>query len=735
MKFYKYLFIVINMVIPLFIQAQSPDTLKNIKLDEIVVSVTRFEESKRNVVQQVQVIDRQEIQNLQPRTTADLLSATGNVFIQKSQSGGGSVSIRGFEASRIVMVVDGVRMNNLIYRAGHLQNVITIDKESLEKTEVLFGPSSTIYGSDALGGVVHFYTKKPEFSSKEGKPATRLNTLSRYGSVDNEHTEHIDFNMGGKKFASLTSVSYSSFGDLKGGKNQNPFYKSDYGMRQFYVERQNGKDALVANSDPYLQIQSAYQQLDAMQKFSFKQSAHIIHNLNFQFSTSTNIPRYDRLTDPSSSGLKYAEWYYGPQKRALGAYDFDYRNKAGFFQHIHFGLNYQAVEESRHTRKFNSNDLAHRVEDVNVMGTTLEFFRQSGPNICRWGMETQFNTLISTATSENILAKVHTALDTRYPDGDNSMLNTALYFSHTYRINKEIVLTDGARAGYSRLRSEIKNNYFKLPVTSTRQSTPVFSGNLGIVKTNRRNLKLGLMLSTGFRVPNIDDLSKIFETAKGSVIVPNNNLKPEKTINAEVNISKIFGQKTRWENSLYYTRFFDAIVTDKFQLNGKDSIVYDGVKSQVFANQNKRKAFIYGISSNITSQFPVGINISASINYTYGRIISENGNVPLDHIAPLMASFRIGYVKNRFTAGLSACFNGPKRLGDYFLNGEDNEQYATPEGMPAWVCFNVHATMNLTGFMDATLGIDNILDTQYRTFASGINAPGRNLFGSLRFHL
>ena len=87
--------------------------------------------------------------------------------IQKSQLGGGSPIIRGFEANRVLLVVDGVRMNNAIYRSGHLQNALTVDANALEIVEVVFGPSSTIYGSDALGGVVHFYTKKPEFSKND----------------------------------------------------------------------------------------------------------------------------------------------------------------------------------------------------------------------------------------------------------------------------------------------------------------------------------------------------------------------------------------------------------------------------------------------------------------------------------------------------------------------------------------------------------------------------------------
>ena len=119
--------------------------------------------------------------------------------------GGGSISIRGFEANRNVLVIDGVRMNNLINRSGHLQDVIKTDNSILDRLEILFGPSSTIYGSDALGGVVHMYTKKPMLASGEKKVNFCGNAFARYGSVDNELTGHVDLNIGVKKFASLTS--------------------------------------------------------------------------------------------------------------------------------------------------------------------------------------------------------------------------------------------------------------------------------------------------------------------------------------------------------------------------------------------------------------------------------------------------------------------------------------------------------------------------------------------------
>jgi hemoglobin/transferrin/lactoferrin receptor protein len=716
-------------------QSAAPDTSQNnVTLDNVIISANKVAESHKTVAQQIIVLDKEQIANSQAQTTADLLSNTGMIFVQKSQMGGGSPVLRGFEANRILMVVDGVRMNNIIYRAGHLQNIITMDNAALDRAEVLFGPASNVYGSDALGGVIHFYTKKPAFA-EDNKLRKNVNAFTRYGSVNNEMTGHADFNIGGKRFASLTSFTYSSFGDLKGGTMQNPLYDTAYGVRPAYADRINGIDTIVMNSDKYKQVQSAYSQYDVLQKFAFKQNEHITHGLNFQYSNSTDIPRYDRLTDRAAGILRYSEWYYGPQQRMLAAYDLNIRDSGAFFQAAHAGVNYQNIEESRHNRNYKNNNISHRVENVNVMGVNLDLQRAVNSHTIRFGLDGQYNTLKSTAQKENIATGVTAPTDTRYPGGDNTMMNTAIYGSHTWLINDKFTLTDGLRLGYISLHSVFNDtSFFPLPFTDANQDNLVYSGSLGLIHIPSNKLKLSLMVSTGYRAPNVDDLAKVFESAPGSVVVPNNNLKPEKTLNTELGVTKIFGSKTIWENALYYTQFFDAIVTGKYRYQGQDSVMYDGSKSRVLANQNERTAYIYGFSSQLRTQLPAHLSLSLGASYTYGRINTDSVDQPLDHIPPLLLHLQLDYSKNKLSSSLFINYNGAKQLKDYYLNGEDNEQYATPDGMPAWFTANFRIAYKIHKLITLQAGIDNILDTQYRAFASGINAPGRNIFGTIRFH-
>ena len=160
------------------VTAQTSSVHYNDTLREVVVSASRWEQEIKNVPARVTGISSKSNEFTNPQTTADMLQNTGQIFVQKSQAGAGSPVLRGFETNRVLLVVDGIRMNNAIYRGGHVQDVITLDNAILDKTEVLFGPSSTMYGSDALGGVIHFYTKNPKLNLKTG------NAYVRYSSAN-----------------------------------------------------------------------------------------------------------------------------------------------------------------------------------------------------------------------------------------------------------------------------------------------------------------------------------------------------------------------------------------------------------------------------------------------------------------------------------------------------------------------------------------------------------------------
>jgi hemoglobin/transferrin/lactoferrin receptor protein len=219
--------------------------------------------------------------------------------------------------------------------------------------------------------------------------------------------------------------------------------------------------------------------------------------------------------------------------------------------------------------------------------------------------------------------------------------------------------------------------------------------------------------------------------------VPNINLKPEGTINYELGFTKIFSRKTKWENYIYYTQFVDIVETSGDKFNGRDSIIYDGFMCKVVSNQNKGKAYIYGFSSHMTSFLSNYFNLSLMMNYTYGRLKTSGSETPLSQINPFMTRLQVSYTAKKISSDFYINYNGWKRIADYYADpgGEDNQAYATPSGMPAWFTLNLRGSCKLNNYITLQAGIDNLLDTQYRTFASGINAPGRNIFAAIRCKL
>jgi len=712
---------------------QKDSVQKSIDLDGVIISVNKTPEKIKNVTQEVKVFTKESIESCNPSSTADLLAQKG-LQVQMSQQGGGSPTLRGFEASRIVLMMDGVRMNNLIYRAGHLQDIIKTDVNLLDRVEVLYGPSSTIFGSDALGGVINLSTKKAVFSDITDKNEMHVSFLSKYTSANNGITNHIDFNYGALRFASLTSFSLSQFGNLVGGKNKNPFYKDSYGECPSYIETSNGVDSIMKNDDRFKQVGTAYNQIDFIQKFSFKQNGNTTHDLNFQYSTTNDVPRYDRLTDVSGGNLKYTEWYYGPQSRLMAAYSMNNLKQNRWAQLYHIGLSYQTLEESRHSRSYKSNNRNNRIENVAVLGFDLYAQHADKKNKLIIGLDGQLNSLKSIANKTNIVNGIATPLDTRYPDGDNKMNYLGLYASHIHSLSTTTTISEGVRVGYSSLKSTLVDTalLFHLPYTSIEQQTPVYSASIGLIHRPSDATKLSFTIATGFRVPNVDDMSKIFGSSSGNVIVPNKDLKPEQTINYELGFTQSLGSKTTWENYMYYTTIKDIAVVDKFTFNGQDSILYDGDLSQVLANQNKKQGYIYGVSSNLTTNLDDHLNLQCGLSYTYGRLKTDSVDTPIDHIPPFMARLSLNYKTDKFKAAVYSNYNGAKELKDYLLNGEDNEQYATPDGMPAWITLNLSTSYKIHKNVDLNFAIENMLDTQYRVFASGMNAAGRNFIVSVR---
>lgn len=697
--------------------------------EQVVISADQWEESSVKVPERITRVDREAIEFQEPQTAADVLGSSGEVYIQKSQLGGGSPMIRGFATNRVLLVVDGVRMNNAIFRGGNLQNVISLDPHAIERSEVVFGPGSMVYGSDAIGGVMASRTLEPELSSGDSLISSG-NATFRYSTANKERTGHVDFSLGGAEWGSVTSFSYSKFGDQKMGS----VGPSEY-LRKEKVERIGGRDTVVTNPDPRTQKPTGYDQINLMQKLHYQATDSLSFTYTGHYSESSNIPRYDRLTERKANGrFRNAEWYYGPQIWSMNQLKIAYRNSNSFFDRLKMTGHYQTWEESRHDRGFGSGSLRHRVENVAWGGINLDFKKAFGPDSrLLYGVDIVRNKVNSKAWTENIANGEEQKIGTRYPDGsDWSSYGAFAQFEH--EINEHFTLNVGARYDRVVLNATLDTSFYPFPFQDIDINTGSPTGELGFIYRPNDHWTFRLNSSSGFRAPNIDDAAKVFDSEPGSVVVPNSDLGPEQAYNLDLGVVRRIGSFLRLDVTGFYTWLENAMVRREYQFEGQDSIVYDGTLSNVQATQNVGTAQVYGVQASIKAFFGKGFRFEGHYNHTFGK--TSDGE-SIRHVAPPFGKAQLSWHQQGFRAEFYADWNlqvpheklAPSEKGKphlYALNAS-GEPYS-----PGWYTLNLKASYELFDVLRFGAGIENILDKRYRTYSSGIAAPGRNFIISAR---
>lgn len=703
-----------------------------VEMDEIVVSATKWKQIATDIPAKIVSISPNQIALQNPQTAADLLTISGKVFMQKSQQGGGSPMIRGFATNRLLYAVDGVRMNTAIFRGGNIQNVISLDPFVNEKVEVLFGPNSVIYGSDAIGGVMSFQTLNPKFS-KEDKIFIKGNFNTRYSSANNEKTGHFDVNLGWKKWAMLTSISSNDFGDLKMGTHGPEEY-----LRPFYVQRQNGVDVVVANENPLIQKPTAYSQINLMQKVRFQPNENWDFQYGLHFSETSTYSRYDRHIRYNNSGLpRYGEFDYGPQKWIMNNFSISNSFKTKIYDEFSIRLAHQFFEESRISRNINNPIRQTRIEKVNAYSINTDFTKEtSAKNKLFYGFEYVLNDVNSIGIDEDIVANTSQPGASRYPK--STWNSIGVYLNNQYKISDKTIFNSGLRYNQYILKAKFDTTFYPFPFTEASLNNGSLTGSLGIVHRPSEDWVLSSAISTAFRSPNVDDMGKVFDSAPGIVVVPNPNLEAEYAYNVDFNVAKYFGKNVKFDVSAFYTLLDNALVRRDFTLNGSSQLVYDGELSQIQAIQNAAKANVYGIQAGVEVKMPSGFNFSTDLNFQKGEEELDNGEKsPSRHAAPFFGISRVGYATSKLNLELNIQFSDEVKFEDLAEEEKGKtEIYAKDSNgkpySPSWYTLNLKSMYKITDVFSISTGLENITDQRYRPYSSGIVAPGKNFVMALK---
>jgi len=706
----------------------------NFSLDEVVLSANKWQQRRNDVPAKTMTITTRDVALQNPQTAADLLGISGGVYIQKSQQGGGSPMIRGYAANRLLYSVDGVRMNSAIFRSGNLQNVINLDPFAMENTEVIFGPGSVIYGSDAVGGVMSFQTLKPKFAIDDNLHISGKG-VARYASANHEKTGHFDINVGFEKWSFLTSISHWDFDHLRQGSHGPEEYIKDY-----YIQRQGDTDVVVSQDDKLLQIPTAYAQSNVMQKIRFRPESHWDVDYGFHYSETSDFGRYDRHLRQRNGTARYGRWDYGPQIWMMNNLGAEYSGATSIFDQMQLRFAHQYFEESRLNRNFNSSALHIQKEKVNAYSFNADYTKTiSKRNTLFYGVEYVYDDVVSEGSIQDVNTKSLERGPSRYPK--SSWQSIAAYVTDRFKVHDRLTLSAGIRYNHIVLDSEFDTTFYPLPFTNANLSHGALTGSVGGVYRPDHTWVLTTNFGTAFRAPNVDDVGKIFDSAPGLVVVPNPDLKPEYAYNIDLGVAKIFEDVVKLEVTGYYSHLNNSMMRHDYTLNGRDSIMYQGEMSRVQALQNSAVANIYGMQVGMEIKLPQGFRFDTSVNFQRGEEEFAPGETsPIRHAVPFFGVSKLKYANKGLQMELNVRYNG-ERSFDNMPIGELKkvELYAKDEHgnpyAPAWYTLNFKSLYRLDKRFDLSVGVENLTDQRYRTFGSGVSGAGRNFIMGVTAHL
>ena len=594
-----------------------------------------------------------------------------------------------------------------------------------------------VYGSDAIGGVMSFYTKKPKLSYVDSLEV-EANTVGRYASANFEKTGHLDINFGLKKWAFLTSISYSDFDDLRMG-SQGP---DDY-LRPEYVETINGIDTVIENENPESQVPTGYNQLNLMQKVRYEPKNTLYFDFGLHYSTTSEFSRYDRLQRYNDNQPVSAEWNYGPQRWFLANLQMTkLSSNSTFYDKIQTNISYQNFQESRFDRDFQSPIKNIREESVDAYSFNLDMEKRfSSRNSVFYGLEYIYNKINSTGSEIDIRSGASNPTVSRYPNGSDWQ-SLAAYLNYKFRPTKAFIFQTGLRYNHVLINAsfEENNQYLSLPFEGKNLSNGALTGSAGISWLPSKMIQWRLNASTAFRSPNIDDIGKVFDSEPGSVVVPNENLKPELAYGGELGLRLNFDNVVKLDLATYYTFLDDALIRRDFTINGESEIVYDGELSNVQAIQNASKSRIYGFEIGAEIIFLKTLKFTSQYNIIGGTENNNGIELPIRHVAPNFGNTHIIWNKRNLKVDLFVEYNhelsfnqlAPSEIEKDFIYALDDN--GNPFS-PSWYTLNLRSQYKLSKSIDITASLENITDQRYRTYSSGISSPGRNLILSLSYKL
>ncbi len=651
-----------------------------LEMERVTVTANRRSESEFRTQKAVAAGDENVIEQRSSSSTADALREMTGVQVQKTTAGHGAPIIRGLIGNDILLLYNGVRLNRPTIRPGGNQYMNTVDAEALQRIEVVRGPGSVLYGSDAIGGVVNMITRPPPFTDDGFRFAPNLST--RYTSADNGRSVHLGLQAAGTDFSARVGVTARSIGNLDPGGEipvHDPTGYDDLGFH--FISALRLSDRQVVRAD-LLKVRQS------------------------------EVPRYDQY-----ASRRYETYLYEPQDRFLGMIEYSHRQPLPWLSSLEWNVSWQREHEGRIQRRAASPLLVTDDDVTRTMGTFLQFTALTSPrHTLRWGLEYYHDSVASSRTEST----VDSSWQTRGAFPDGAVYDQfGIFFSDNFTPGPATDIDLGIRWSGITLDALLE-----APFGRYQESFRNFTGNLGLSHRLKPWLNIVATVSRGFRAPNFND-TIVLKASNSGVDVPSPGLSPETSTNYEL------GTKVEWNGSDIETWFFrtsirDLIVRAPGSWDGRSWVDTNGNMSEdpgerVFRKVNSDRAFIQGLELQSRWAFTPRLTLRQSLVWTYGRNISTDE--PMRRIPPLMGLMGIVWRQEGTTAELFVRAASEQRR----LSTDDiYDTRIDPGGTPGWSDWNLRGSHRF-GPIRLSITLGNIFDHAYKEHGSGVHNPGRHL--------
>lgn len=642
-------------------------------LDEITVLATRRPTTVEEVSAAVTTVAREDV--MSRKLTTDALASLVGVNLQQTTPGQGAVIIRGLKGSAVLHLVDGMRLTNAIFRTAPTPWFSLVPVSSVKRLEVIRGTPASLYGSEAVGGVVQSVSRLPEFDSDEVGYAGDV--FAGFDSAELQKALRATFDVGTRHLAASFSAEYLQTGDrqIGGGERIAPSGYESMALRA--VVR-----GLSEDDRSWL--------------------------LDLHYLEQPETPRIDELvpgfgqTEPSSS-----EFFFKPNQRLFAHFQHDYIASSGI--DWKFDAAWQRIVDDRITRDFNAPDRRLESNSSDLYGVTAS---ASGETDALWwitGVDIYYDEVRSRRLGQDISSGSITELAPRFPDG-STVGQAGLFGNVQYRMTDRHAVSAGIR--YTDVRIDLPDG------TTIRPSR--MSGDVGWVYDFSATWQIVANAGAGFRAPNVADLGTLGNRPGNRFNIPNTSLEAENVTHGDFGLRH---RSDRWqfEMLLYALRYSDRIIS----VSTGDVTPDD---RDVVQSVNAASSSIRGVEAGLTANLTDRTRVNVVLNYTYGDQRVEDAEEPADRIPPLNGRIDFDYAHGdrwNFEAWLVAA-TGQDRLSDRDVS----DVRIDPEGTPGWAVLGSSATW-ASAEWQVTLGVDNLFDRRYRVHGSGIDAPGRNIFMTL----